>query len=215
MFNSVSVEQDERGQMMIYLHEKSGEKIALNETSSGRRWYFTYFFIKNTLEEGDLFLIDEPAGMLHPTAQKEILKDLMDLAKKGIQVVYSTHSPYLIPSEWNCVQFVSMGENGTQLSKALQGNELNETIHEVVGKDMFFLQEIFEKYNKDNSKVIARKCYEAIKKKWATKTAETASEILHVSQETIKSWQKGIKRPELSNVLLVASLTDENILDLV
>ena len=215
MFNQVSVEQNSRGQIEIYLHEKTGERVALNETSTGRRWYFTYYFIKNTLEEGDLFLIDEPAGMLHPTAQKEVLAELMDLAKKGIQVVYSTHSPYLIPSEWRCVHFVSMGEKGTELSKTIYENELNEMIHEVVGKDVFFLQEIFEKYNRDESKAIARRCYAAIRKKWPSETLEEAEKELHVSQHTIISWQKGKKRPDLSNLLLVSKLTDTNILDLV
>lgn len=72
--------------------------IDFNSTSAGRRWYFTYYFMRNILQSGDVFIIDEPAGMLHPSAQQEVLVELQTLAAKGIKVVYSTHSPYMIPN---------------------------------------------------------------------------------------------------------------------
>lgn len=54
--------------------------------------------MRNILQSGDVFIIDEPAGMLHPSAQQEVLVELQTLAAKGIKVVYSTHSPYMIPN---------------------------------------------------------------------------------------------------------------------
>ena len=41
--------------------------------------------MKNTLESGDLFIIDEPAAMLHPLAQKEVLKELLELERSRYQ----------------------------------------------------------------------------------------------------------------------------------
>ena len=79
MYERIAVEQADGKLSSILLHEKSGEIVDLNSTSAGRRWYFTYYFMKNTLESGDLFIIDEPAAMLHPLAQKEVLKELLEL----------------------------------------------------------------------------------------------------------------------------------------
>ena len=111
------VEQSDGKLPSILLHEKSGEIVDLNSTSAGRRWYFTYYFMKNTLESGDLFIIDEPAAMLHPLAQKEVLKELLQLESRGIKVIYSTHSPYLIPNDWKSVHFVAMTDVGREASE--------------------------------------------------------------------------------------------------
>ena len=112
MYKSISVHADEKGHISIFLNENTDEQINLNETSAGRRWYFTYYFMKNILSEGDIFIIDEPAAMLHPSAQREVLRELIELTKRGIKVVYSTHSPYLIPDERRCVHFVTMTKDG-------------------------------------------------------------------------------------------------------
>ena len=109
MYQDISVTVNDKNHIQILLHENTGEIVSLEQTSAGRRWYFTYCFVKDTLSRGDTFIIDEPAAMLHPSAQKEIMSDLIDLVKKrGIKVIYSTHSPYLIPDEWSCVKFVSL-----------------------------------------------------------------------------------------------------------
>ena len=115
MYEKISVDTNEKNQPSIFIHENNKQVVPLNETSAGRRWYFTYYFVKNTLNPGDTFIIDEPASMLHPSAQKEILLDICNMTKKGIRVIYSTHSPYLIPEDWSCVGFVSMS-NSTQIS---------------------------------------------------------------------------------------------------
>ena len=117
MYDRISVEQSDGKIPSILLHEKSGEIVDLNSTSAGRRWYFTYYFLKNTLKNGDLFIIDEPAAMLHPIAQKEVLNDLLELEHQGIKVFYSTHSPYLIPGDWKSMHFVMMTDGGTTVTQ--------------------------------------------------------------------------------------------------
>ena len=82
MYEKISVEKQGDKSVSIRLHERGGDIVDLNCTSSGRRWYFTYYFTKNALEPGDLFIIDEPASTLHPSAQKEVLKELLDIEKK-------------------------------------------------------------------------------------------------------------------------------------
>lgn len=80
----------------LVIEEKSGDVISFNETSLGRRWYYTYSFIKALLADGDYLIIDEPASFLHPSAQVEFLDELEKLSAKGIKIIYSTHSPYMI-----------------------------------------------------------------------------------------------------------------------
>lgn len=212
MYKSITVSLGEKNEPIIKLKENNGQIISLNETSAGRRWYFTYYFVKCTLSEGDTFIIDEPASMLHPSAQKEILKDLLDLSRKGIRIVYSTHSPYLIPQEWNCIGFVSM-EDGTIVSYIDTKLERSSLLKSVIG-DVFNLESVVVEFQK-NPKKIAENCYQVIKEK--DKSLEMAATELNVSVDTIKSWHRTgdhFRSPKLENVISVATYADISIEEL-
>lgn len=213
MYNRILVERSGVNIPTILLHEKGGETVSLNETSAGRRWYFTYYFIKNTLAPGDLFIIDEPAAMLHPIAQKEILNELLDLEKQGIKVVFSTHSPYLIPSSWECVHFVAMSNVGTSVTQENQ----YALFKQFIGGDIFSLQELVEKYQRCDKESTAKRCYDVIRDKF--NSIETAAAQLKLSVSTIESWRKGIdskkfRSPKLENVLLIAEKTNTDIFEI-
>lgn len=216
MYNGISVETGAKGHIAIFLHEKTGEKINLDETSAGRRWYFTYYFMKNILREGDMFMIDEPAGMLHPSAQREILSDFIELTRRGVKVVYATHSPYLIPSDtWQNVHFVTMTDNGTQVNAVSSYQESVFQMREIVGEDIFDIQTIVDNYTKGDPVKIGKNCYDAVKKQ--NKNLEDAAKEMVVSNDTIKSWnRKGnhFRRPNLENVLAVCKYTNTPIKDL-
>ncbi|MDD6259573.1 MAG: AAA family ATPase [Clostridiales bacterium] len=215
MYESISVQAGEKGQVSIFINEKSGQRISLHETSAGRRWYFTYYFMKNILNDGDIFIIDEPAAMLHPSAQKEVLADLAELTKRGIKVVYSTHSPYLIPQEWKCVQFVTMTSEGTKVSNTFSNQELLAQLAEIVGEDIFDIQTVFDLYAKGDQKKIGKNCYIAIKNK--TNDLEVVSSQLLISVDTIKSWNRNgdhFRCPKLENVMAVCKYTNLKIKDL-
>lgn len=212
MFKSITVSLGEKNEPVIKLKENNGQIVSLNETSAGRRWYFTYYFVKCTLSDGDTFIIDEPASMLHPSAQKEILKDLIDLSQKGIRVIYSTHSPYLIPENWNCVGFVSMG-NGTMVSYVDNKFERSSRLKSVVG-DAFDLESVVVEFQKNPQK-IAENCYQAVKCKKVG--LEDAAKELNVSVDTIKSWHRigdHFRSPKLENVISVAIYADISIEEL-
>ena len=133
MFTAVKVEYGKEKVISIKLQEKD-ELIDLNLTSAGRRWYFTYYFMKNTLQSGDIFIIDEPAGMLHPAAQREVLAELQSLASKGLKVIYSTHSAYLIPDNFNVVHNVEMSpQDGTKISSYNCNDDLLKSICDELG----------------------------------------------------------------------------------
>lgn len=213
MYERIEVKPSDGKAPIILLHEKNGKIVNLNSTSAGRRWYFTYYFMKNALENGDLFIIDEPASTLHPQAQKEILKELIELQKQGIKVVYSTHSPYLIPDKWESVHFVTMTDNGTAVT---QENKY-DALKQVTGGDIFDLQEVIDKYRKSDRQTVANKCYRTLFDTYGS--VEKAANELAISESTIVSWRKDThskksRCPKLENIILIAQKTGHNIADL-
>ena len=216
MYKSITVSLGEKNVPVIKLEENNGQTVSLNETSAGRRWYFTYYFVKCTLSEGDTFIIDEPASMLHPSAQREILKDLLELSRKGIRVVYSTHSPYLIPQEWNCVGFVSM-KDGTRIYAASSNQGVISQITDIVGADIFDVQSVLQKYILASPEDIARNISDLIRctqKERGIKNLENVCDEIGIEYQAMKSWnclpmnQKGDKNkkyssPSLENIIKV------------
>lgn len=213
MYDRISVEQSDGKIPSILLHEKSGEIVDLNSTSAGRRWYFTYYFLKNTLKNGDLFIIDEPAAMLHPIAQKEVLNDLLELEHQGIKVFYSTHSPYLIPGDWKSMHFVMMTDGGTTVT---QENKY-DSLKQVTGGDIFDLQELLERYQKCDKEAVAHQCYHVVLDAFGN--IDEAAEQLNLGVSAIESWRKSINSkkfrcPKLENIILIAEKTEQKITDL-
>ena len=73
----------------------------ISERSNGLRWYVNLFIdiLANDIKDTNvIFLLDEPGVYLHVNAQRELLRLFYDLCKNDNQVVYSTHSPYMIDS---------------------------------------------------------------------------------------------------------------------
>ena len=73
--------------------------LNLHERSNGFRWYFSMFIdmMSNDIPESNtLFILDEPGVFLHVNAQQELIELFEDLCKKGNQVLYATHSPYML-----------------------------------------------------------------------------------------------------------------------
>jgi predicted ATPase len=76
-----------------------GETLLLSERSNGLRWYLNTFIdaiAHRAPRNNVVYLFDEPGISLHINAQKELLNLFHDLADKGNQVVYTTHSPYML-----------------------------------------------------------------------------------------------------------------------
>lgn len=77
-------------------------EIELEARSKGFQWFFSFYLV--FLVESDeghkdaILLLDEPGVSLHPTAQQELLGFFERLAEKN-QVVYTTHSPFLVDGE--------------------------------------------------------------------------------------------------------------------
>lgn len=99
-----NTQAEKAGKPYIAFWIKDGEeKLHPKQRSKGVRW-FTSFYLQlkaSSLDEanhGQVFLIDEPGGSLHARAQEDVLKVFEDIANK-VQIIYTTHSPYLIKLE--------------------------------------------------------------------------------------------------------------------
>ena len=214
MYEKITVDTNNKNQLSICIHENNKQVVPLNETSAGRRWYFTYYFVKNTLSHGDTFIIDEPASMLHPSAQKEILSDICEMTKNGIRVIYSTHSPYLIPEDWSCVGFVSMAQKGTIVSNFdLTSNEFAD-FRAYSSLDVFSCHEVIDYFNNSKFKqYITRGIYARMVQKFSTN--REIAEKLDIKERTVYYWQNAEKKISLNNVLKAAIVLRTDPLNLI
>jgi len=75
--------------------------VPFDERSKGFVWFFSFFAYFSELErqypDTDLILLlDEPGLSLHATAQRDFLDFIDGRLKESCQVIYSTHSPFMI-----------------------------------------------------------------------------------------------------------------------
>ena len=116
--------------------------------SLGFRWYLSFYinFIAQTFEAKAneyFFLMDDPGIHLHPAGQKDLTRVMEDLAIKS-QLIYSTHSPFMINREYpQRVRLVSKGREGTKIdAHAYRDNwkPLRRSIGLMIG-DLFFFND--------------------------------------------------------------------------
>lgn len=92
------------GSILFTAHSEEGETMLLSERSNGLKWYLETFIdaqAHNVADRNVIFLFDEPGISLHVNAQKELLRLFRQLADRGNQVVYTTHSPYMLDLDRN------------------------------------------------------------------------------------------------------------------
>ncbi len=76
--------------------------LPFDERSSGFRWFFSFLcaFSRYRLSgEPVIILLDEPALGLHARAQRDFLRYIDEKLAPKCQVVYTTHSPFMVPPE--------------------------------------------------------------------------------------------------------------------
>lgn len=91
----------------------------------------------------NLLLIDEPELFLHPQAIEQIRGSLKILAKKGYQVVFSTHSPFMIDqADIPITNIVRKSDKGTAVE-----SRLKEAIEKVLYDNESQARLLFDTYN--------------------------------------------------------------------
>lgn len=87
------------GVVSFVVQSEDGEALMLSERSNGLKWYLETFIdaqANDIAERNVVYLLDEPGTSLHVNAQRELLSLFQHLFEKGNQVVYTTHSPYML-----------------------------------------------------------------------------------------------------------------------
>lgn len=102
---------DSNGSYLEFNIKDDVDTYRISERSLGFRWFFVYILLTQFRtyrkeNKNALFLFDEPASNLHPSAQTELLKSFEKLPK----VIYTTHSHYLINTKWLESTFVIKNE---------------------------------------------------------------------------------------------------------
>ena len=90
--------------------------MSFSERSNGLKWYFSLFVdvkARTSATRPIMYLLDEPGVYLHVRAQKKLQELFGHLCENGNQVIYTTHSPFMIDANnvFN-VRAIEKGEDG-------------------------------------------------------------------------------------------------------
>lgn len=93
--------EDKKDHICIWVSDVGFEEEILRpeQRSKGLQWYLSFFIrLKSEGFANSIILIDEPGANLHAKAQQDVL-DLLEEIAINNQVIFSTHSPYLIDAD--------------------------------------------------------------------------------------------------------------------
>ena len=108
MEGEIKIRKNETGYPNFrYKFSRGGEEreLPLNNTSSMVSELAPIsVFVRHHLEEGDLFIVEEPEAHLHPKGQRAISDVLVQLANAGVFVLATTHSDIVLEQIGNAVR---------------------------------------------------------------------------------------------------------------
>lgn len=137
--------QDSRFELFVALHEyhlifmirdRTGRSYGFDERSDGLKYFLSYFvqyLAHRPPEDGgkEILLMDEPDRFLSSSGQQDLLRIFEDFAhprdpnRTPVQVVYVTHSPFLIDkNDAGRIRVVEKGEfdEGTRVVNSIAAN---------------------------------------------------------------------------------------------
>lgn len=100
------IEENNTNDIFLEIYIVAGRsRYYLSERSLGFRWFFSFLLFtqfqrSRSTDSNLIFLFDEPASHLHARAQSRLLESFEKIAQPNHQIVYSTHSHYLINPIW-------------------------------------------------------------------------------------------------------------------
>lgn len=104
------------------------------QRSKGLQWFLSFYLRLGAEKDGEkIILIDEPGLYLHAKAQRDVLKVLEKISEES-QVIFSTHSPYLIDAQHlDRIRLVlKNNKGGTQIENKIHKNTDSETLTPIV-----------------------------------------------------------------------------------
>lgn len=121
--------------LVFTICDRTGREYSFGERSSGLKYFLSYYiqYLAHEAEPGrpEILLMDEPDAYLSSQGQQDLLKILDEFANATrpgsipTQVIYVTHSPFLIDknhSERICVLEKGVGDEGTRVVRDTSRN---------------------------------------------------------------------------------------------
>jgi len=94
-------------------------------------------YLKHIAIKGDLLIIDEPELNLHPNNQVLLTRIFARLIRRGLRLIVSTHSDYIIREANNLITIGQEGEEMREVAKSLGYNEDEKIYPSEVGAYIF------------------------------------------------------------------------------
>ncbi|ARO87853.1 ATP-dependent endonuclease [Nitrosospira lacus] len=89
-----------RTRILNKLHDVT---VPFDDRSTGFVWFFSFLALFSQVKKRSkgkiILLLDEPGLSLHGKAQADLLRYFRERLAPGHQVVYTTHSPFMVPSD--------------------------------------------------------------------------------------------------------------------
>ena len=139
--------------LVFTIRDRTQTDYSFSERSSGLKYFLSYYIQylahRPVPDRSELLLMDEPDAFLSNQGQQDLLKifnafaDPPDAARAGVQVVYVTHSPFLIDknhAERVRVLEKGIGDEGTRVVKNASHNHyepLRSALGAFVGESAF------------------------------------------------------------------------------
>lgn len=110
-------------------NKRVGVTLSLKNRSKGFNWFFSFLVwflrIQEDAESTYVLLLDEPGLNLHGAAQNDLLNFIDDLTEE-YQVLYTTHSPFMIqPGQLHRVRTLVEEKNGSRISDSVHEKDPN------------------------------------------------------------------------------------------
>lgn len=122
--------------LVFMIRDRTGRSYGFDERSDGLKYFLSYFvqyLAHDTPEDGttEILLMDEPDRFLSSSGQQDLLRIFDDFARptdpdrQPVQVVYVTHSPFLIDkNDSSRIRVLEKGEHdeGTRVVSSVAAN---------------------------------------------------------------------------------------------
>ncbi len=94
---------DQTGKLIYHMNNQNDLDVSIS-SSMVKSLSGIDIYLKYRAEKNGLVIIDEPEMNLHPEAQVKLIEFLTIMANKGIKVLITTHSPYIVDHLINLIE---------------------------------------------------------------------------------------------------------------
>ncbi|MCR5581544.1 MAG: AAA family ATPase [Pseudobutyrivibrio sp.] len=120
----------------IRIHDRKNMiSLPFEKRSKGFKWFFSFFVwfmaVQKEHAANFIFLLDEPGINLHEEAQDDLMNLMKDISEDA-QIIFSTHSPYMIVDNDNANYALEDSPSGTVASLINPSKEYTEKANKEV-----------------------------------------------------------------------------------